>query len=230
MSQSYKRTTTARRVLDSDSEDENEMESTENGSTSKQSDALCKAETSSEHMCASSTVSDNTVQSTVLFEDTRDCNETPANLAVQREELKLRPPKEGPPRRRSSTLADLEEASMPPLMLNNSMESDDSDSSFADKSEPDGEIKTDSTTPAINEDLGLQSEDARPSSTQPVEEEEEGERDVGGGEQDNSSLELSLLWPQPSMPPPAQVRKDSSEELLPTSKVSMPHIPTTITY
>lgn len=224
MSQSWKRTTVSRRVLDSDSEDENEVEHPKNC----QSESLCKAENSSEHLCASSTVSDNTVYSAVLFEDTRDCNE--ANLTAQRGELKSRPLKKGDPRRSSTLGGDLEEASMPPLMLNDSMQSDESsESSFADNAEPDDDIKANSIAPTIiDEDLGLHSEEARPPfSTQPIEEEGE-ERNVGGGEQDNSSLELSLLW-QPSMPPPAQVRKDSSEELLPATKVSW-SVLTTYTY
>lgn len=215
--QSQKRMITARRVLDSDSEDENEVEHPKNGP----SESLCKAESSSENLCALSTISDNTVYSAVLFEDTRDCNESTTNPTAWKKELKSHPIKKGGPRRSSTLGGDLEEASMPPLMLNDSMQSDESsESSFADKAEPDGEIKADSTAPAIiDEDLGLHSEETRPPfSTQPIEEEEE--RDVGGGEQDNSSLELSLLW-QPSMPPPAQVRKDSSEELLPATKVSV---------
>jgi hypothetical protein len=220
-SQSRKHATASRRVLDSDSEDENEMKFPKNDQS--EIETLRQAESTSEHPYASSTVSDNTVYSAVLFEDTRDCNEPIANLAPQREEVKARPLKKGGPRRSSTTLggALLEEASMPPLMLNDvdSVQSDESsESSFADKSEADGEIKPHSST--IGEDLGFHSEEARqPFSTQPVQDEEGEGRDVGGGEPDNSSLELSLLW-QPSMPPPAQVRKDSSEELLPPTKVS----------
>ena len=225
ISQSRKRTTASRRVLDSDSEDEDEMKSP-NNCQSEREILLRQAESTSEHLCASSTVSDNTVYSALLFEDTRDCNEPITNQTVQRDEVKSRPLKKGGPRRRSSTTlggALLEEASMPPLMLNVSVHSDESsESSFADNSEANGEMKATSSA-ANDEDLGFHSEDARqPFSTQPVREEEEGERDEaegGGGEQDNSSLELSLLW-QPSMPPPAQVRKDSSEELLPPTKVS----------
>ena len=215
MSQNRKRMTTARRVLDSDSEDENEMEPPK----IDQSETLCKAESTSEHLCGSSTVSDNTAYSAALFEDTRDCNEPIVNLTAQREESKSRLLKKGGPRRSSTLGGDLEEASMPPLMLNDSVESDESsESSFANKSEAVGGTKANSSIPAtIEDDLGLHSEEARPPfSTQPVEEEE---RDVGGGEQDNSSLELSLLW-QPSMPPPAQVRKDSTEDLIPPTKVS----------
>ena len=214
VSQSHKRMTTARRVLDSDSEDENEMEPLKNG-------PWCQAESPSEHPCASSTISDNTVYSAVLFEDTRDCNKPIVNLTAPREELP-RPLKKVGPRRSSILGGDLEEASMPPLMLNDPVESDESsESSFANKSEADGETKANSSIPAaIEEDVCLHSEEARPPfSMQPVEEEGE-EREMGGGEQDNSSLELSLLW-QPSMPPPAQVRKDSSEELLPPTKVSL---------
>ena len=227
VSQSHKRTTASRRVLDSDSEDEeNEMKFPKNGQS--ESETLHQAESTSEHLCASSTVSDNTVYSAVLFEDTKDCNEPIANLlTAQREEVKVRLLKKGGPRRRFGTTlggALLEEASMPPLMLDSVQSDESSASSLADKSEADGEMNANST--GIGEDLGFHSEEARqPFSTQPVQEEEGegegegGERDEGGGEQDNSSLELSLLW-QPSMPPPAQVRKDSSEELLPPTKVS----------
>ena len=215
LSQSRKRTTAACRVLDSDSEDEYENEPPKNG----QSDALCNAESAREHLCASSTVSDNTVYSAALFEDTRDCSEpVVANLSVQREELKSRLPKKGGPRRSSALGGDLEEASMPPLMLNDSMQSDESsESSFtADKSETGCETNANSSIPV---DIDDNSEEARPPfSTQPIEEDED--IHIGREEQDNSSLELSLLW-QPSMPPPAQVRKDSSEELLPSTKVSL---------
>ena len=219
VSQSCKRSTTGgRRVLDSDSEDESGTESTLN---LQRNDSVSKPDSSSEHLCASSTVSENTVFSAVLFEDTRDCAET--TLASRTVETKCHPLK-GDSRRKSSTFDDSEEASMPPLLLNDSVESDDSDGSFsATKPESDGELNANYTTSATDKEFGLQCEPP----TQPVDEEgEEEERAVGGGEQDSSSLELSLLW-QPSMPPPAQVRKDSSEEPTKVCKI-VDHYPSII--
>ena len=208
VSQSRKRA--ACRVLDSDDENEEEdnMEITkEIDSSTKHSEAAgCKAESLSEQLCLSSNYSDSTMHSTSLFGDaTRDGSEMAANLARQRNNLKKKI-ELGQAGRRPSVMADLEEASMPPLMLNDSIDSSsDSDGSFDDNFQKDNETtKADSATTATTA-----VEQDKPS-TQPVVDEEEGAR----GDPENSSLELSLLW-QPSMPPPAQVRKDSSDELLP---------------
>ena len=109
---------------------------------------------------------------------------------------------------------------MPPLVLNDSFESDDSSSSSVpDELPADGNTmeRPESLATAAVNDLHTQHGGDNQSATQPVVEEEE-DRAGLGGDPDNSSLELSLLW-QPSMPPPAQVRKDSSDEPLPGGKV-----------
>lgn len=223
VSQSRKRSIAARRVLDSD--DEEEMETTENDSTTKQHEAEYKADDPlGEQAGLSSAFADNTIHSASLFEDTRDGSETTTNPAKQRDNLTKSCPIKGSKagNRRMSMMGDLEEASMPPLMLNDSMESESDDSSsnspVADGLPADSDATVQArpmATAVVSDDL-QHAEDNRPA-TQPVVEEEEDK--VGlGGDPDNSSLELSLLW-QPSMPPPAQVRKDSSDELLGGSKV-----------
>lgn len=193
VSQGCKRSLAVRRALDSDDEDE-EMEPFDKDT--------CKADaTASKH-------SNNIMHSnpTKLRENFTDCC---------RDKLK----NEGG--RRMSVIGDLEEASMPPLMLNESMESaDSSDSSIADEPPRDFDpvVPSDSMATSIVNKDSQHGEDNQPAATQPVVEEEEEERVGVGGDPDNSSLELSLLW-QPSMPPPAQVRKDSSDEILPGGKV-----------
>ena len=215
-SQGRKRGLAARRVLDSD--DEEEMDVSGDSTVRKENERACKADSSSEQLCLSSTFSDNTMQSASLFEDTRDGTEittTAVAKSVARESgAKMDKPKEKG-FRRPSIMADLlEEASMPPLMLNDPIDSEDSssNSSLDEKMQTDKEEEfkvqpesADTCTKKVGEADNLPS-------TQPVAEEE------GGGDPDNSSLELSLLW-QPSMPPPAQVRKDSSEDIVLGSKV-----------
>ena len=212
-SQGRKRGLAARRVLDSD--DDEEMDVSEDSTVRKENVTACKADSSSEQLCLSSTFSDNTMQSASLFEDTRDGTEitTTAVKPVAHEGGAKMDKRKG--FRRPSIMADLlEEASMPPLMLNDPIDSEDSssNSSLDEKmqTEKGEEFKVqpesaDTCTKKVGEADNLPS-------TQPVAEEE------GGGDPDNSSLELSLLW-QPSMPPPAQVRKDSSEDIVLGSKV-----------
>ena len=200
MSQGHKRAVAARRVFDSD--DDEEGECTENKNTSKQSEMECEAVSSSENLRPFSAFSDSTAHSTSLFGDTntRDGSETQVSEVKQMDGSMVGKLKESP--RRKSVSVDLEEASMPPLMLNDSIESDSS-SSFP-------------TNSPNRNNLDREPGKVEPS-TQPTMMEEEKGAGVEG-DQDNSSLELSLLW-QPSLPPPAQMRKESSEELFADNKV-----------
>ena len=209
-SQTHKRSATARRVLDSD--DDEDMDTSESGLANKDStETPCKAESSSERLHLSSALSDNTMHSASLFDDTKDGSEATANPGTGRENLKIIKPKKNRGLRRPSVMADLEEASMPPLILNDSIGSD-SGSSFTDE---EGEVKVQAESSPGMDAKRHREEDKLPS-TQPMMEED-------GGVGDNSSLELSLLW-QPSMPPPAQVRKDSSEDLILGNKVCSVYI------
>ena len=162
------------------------------------------------------------MHSASLFEDTRDGSGTTAVPVIQRDNFTKPCPvkrrREG--NRKMSVTGDLEDASMPPLMLNDSFESDDSSSSSVpDELPADGDTteRPESLATAAVNDLHKQHGKDNQSATHPVVEEEEDRAGLGGNP-DNSSLELSLLW-QPSMPPPTQVIKDSSDEPLSGGKV-----------